>query len=221
MAGPFTIENITTDRIILSRGGIQIRPGKSKILEISDLDIGITLAISLGFATSTPPIPSDAETDAHLASNLDKDPLFSFLGQPGGIPDTGARRITTAPFVLGNGVATAISFSSTQYDKGGFVFSSREYKIPAAQGGAYMVVANAKFNANATGRRSLDIRVNGVVEAEDTRDLVGAINRPTLACSTILDLAPGDIIEMFAFQDSGGVLTVEPFPTHFAIQRMA
>jgi len=144
-------------------------------------------------------------------------------GNPGRwlkVNDTGARRTITGPFLVGDASSTPLVWSATDYDTGGLAFSTTEFKVPAGKAGKYMVTVAAEWAANATGRRTLDIRKGGTVQAQDTRDTVGATNKPALSVTAIMDLAVADIVTTEVFQNSGGALTVE-IGASVALQRMA
>lgn len=157
--------------------------------------------------------------DARVVAMLD-DLLEKRGFVKGGPTDIGARRTTIGPFLVGDASSTPISWGATDYDTGGLVFSTTEFKIPAGQAGKYLVTVTAEWPVNATGRRTLDIRKGGAVQAKDTRDLVGAVDKPAQTVTTILDLAVDDVITTEVFQDSSGAISLETGAS-VALQKMA
>jgi len=150
--------------------------------------------------------------------------IVDFLEKKGfltsGPADIGARRITTGPFLVGDASSTPLTWNTTEYDTASLVFSTTEFKIPTGQAGKYLVTVTVEWPVNATGRRTLDIRKGGAVQAKDTRDLVGAVDKPAQTVTTILDLAVDDVITTEVFQDSSGAISIETGAS-VALQKMA
>jgi hypothetical protein len=85
-------------------------------------------------------------------------------------------------------------------------FSNANDRITIGQDGFYAVSANIAFAANATGRRALNIIVNGA-DAGGIQVLASPAGSTILAVSTNLYLASGDLVTMSAIQQSGGALS--------------
>lgn len=84
-------------------------------------------------------------------------------------------------------------------------FNNANDRIAVGQAGFYCVTANIAFAANATGRRTLTIAVNGA-DAGSVNVLAAPAGSTILSVSTNLYLAAGDLVTMTALQQSGGAL---------------
>ena len=84
-------------------------------------------------------------------------------------------------------------------------FNNANDRIEIGQDGFYAVSANIAFAANATGRRTLTIAVNGA-DAGSVNVLAAPAGSTILSVSTNLYLAAGDLVTMTALQASGGAL---------------
>ena len=81
--------------------------------------------------------------------------------------------------------------------------------IPTGKGGYYLVQVNAQFGANSTGTRQAQVYKNGSTFFEAPQ--VGGLATGTGPIGvTVMNLVPGDYIELYVFQNSGGALTVYP-----------
>jgi hypothetical protein len=85
-------------------------------------------------------------------------------------------------------------------------FNNANDRIAIGQAGFYAVTANIAFAANATGRRTLTIAVNGS-DAGSVNVLAAPAGSTILSVSTNLYLASGDLVTMSALQQSGGALS--------------
>lgn len=73
--------------------------------------------------------------------------------------------------------------------------------------GVYQLIGSAKFAANGTGLRSVRLYVRGTLLAQQT--VPGdATNDSTVQVAETLPLEPGDTVELFGVQYSGGALNV-------------
>jgi hypothetical protein len=121
-------------------------------------------------------------------------------------------RITnTAAQSLTNNTSTKITFNTASatpttgsYDPQGW-FDNANDQITVGQDGFYTVSANIAFAANAVGRRTLTIAVNGA-DAGSVNVLAAPVASTILSVSTNLYLAAGDLVSMFCLQQSGGAL---------------
>jgi hypothetical protein len=78
--------------------------------------------------------------------------------------------------------------------------------IAVGHDGFYVITANIAFAANATGRRTLTIAVNGA-DVGSVNVLAAPAASTILSVSTSVYLAGGDLVTMFALQQSGGALS--------------
>jgi hypothetical protein len=121
-------------------------------------------------------------------------------------------RITnTAAQSLVNNTSTKITFNTASatpttgsYDPKGW-FDNANDNITIGQDGFYTISANIAFVANATGRRTLTIAVNGA-DVGSVNVLAAPVASTILSVSTNLYLAAGDLVTMTALQQSGGAL---------------
>jgi hypothetical protein len=121
-------------------------------------------------------------------------------------------RITnTATQSLTNNTATKLTFDTASsspttdsYDPKNW-FSNANDRIVIGQAGFYTISANVGFATNATGRRLVQIYVNG---SDRGGVQVAALSGATtiLSVSTNVYLAATDYVEVFALQQSGGAL---------------
>ena len=66
------------------------------------------------------------------------------------------------------------------------------------------------FSANATGVRSVGIRLNGsTYVASQGSSSMGATLTTVVNVTTVLDLAANDYVELIGYQSSGGALNVQ------------
>lgn len=95
------------------------------------------------------------------------------------------------------------------------VTNTSRVTIPTGAAGSYRITANMSFASNATGYRIVGIKVNAngnvangtMVVAEHKTAVSG--DRTTINASTEYELSVGDVVEVFAWQNSGGALNLE------------
>jgi hypothetical protein len=122
-----------------------------------------------------------------------------------------ARVTATATQSLTNNTATKLTFNTASstpttdsYDPQAW-FDNANDQIIIGQAGFYTISANVGFATNATGRRLVQIYVNG---SDRGGVQVAALSGATtiLSASTNVYLAVNDYVEVFALQQSGGAL---------------
>ena len=114
---------------------------------------------------------------------------------------------------LSNATATAVSFDGENFDTDGYHDNSTNNSritIPTGKGGKYVVSARATFASNTTDQRRIQFRVNGSATAIDLfTTSTGVAGEPFgMQTTRFLSLNAGDYVEMFAYQASGGNLTL-------------
>jgi hypothetical protein len=122
-----------------------------------------------------------------------------------------ARVSHTATQSLTNNAGTKITFNTASstptidsYDPQGW-FDNANDRIVVGQDGFYNIIAGVGFASNATGRRFVQIHVNGSDRATmQVQALSGATT--LLIASTNVYLFATDYVEAFALQQSGGAL---------------
>ncbi len=138
----------------------------------------------------------------------------------------GARVLNSANITLTTGVLKLLTFDSERYDNDTIHSTSTNTgRLTAQTEGYYIIIGNARWAANATGQRFLDIKLNGTtfigIQSLDTT--TGGFPAVTVT-TTIYFLSVGDYVELHAFQNSGGNLDVVNFSNYspeFMMHRMA
>lgn len=138
----------------------------------------------------------------------------------GAFPEQSAAVSNTTPFNVPNNSATKVTGYSTLFDNGGlFDSGNSQFTVPAGMAGRYLVNFHGFFADNATGRRSVAIRVNTTNTIIDNREPgSGSGFTRGVAISGILDLVAGDDVDLEAFQDSGAGLDLTI--TSFSIAKL-
>jgi Pentapeptide repeats (8 copies) len=131
----------------------------------------------------------------------------------GAIPGARVRR-TAAVTVAGNaGGSTVLSYDATDFNVGGVFDSTKPTRMTAPIAGRYLIVANARWESNVNGRRTIALEVNGTV-AQIARSnataatWTGTAFNPEQTVEAIYKLNAGDYVEVLAYQDSGSPLTL-------------
>lgn len=105
----------------------------------------------------------------------------------------------------------ALTFDSERVDVGPMHDTSSNtgrLTVPAGGDGFYTIGGQIEFASNSTGRRGIQIRLNGstIIAREESANL-GA-NDHTCTVSTVYQLAAGDYVELMGLQASGGSLNM-------------
>jgi hypothetical protein len=108
---------------------------------------------------------------------------------------------------------TLVSFNSTIYD--GFNGNTSATLQTIRRAGLYTVNASTAIEGNATGLRTIQININGVVESR--RVYTANASSTTIAISDTTKYAAGDTIEIVVSQDSGSALLIQATNTKFNI----
>jgi hypothetical protein len=122
-----------------------------------------------------------------------------------------SRATNTAAQALVNNTSTTVLLNTASatpttgsYDPNAW-FDNANDEIQIGTDGFYAISGNIAFAANAVGRRSLSIIVNGA-DAGTTQVLASPAASTILSVSTNLYLAAGDTVRLTALQQSGGAL---------------
>ena len=113
---------------------------------------------------------------------------------------------------LAGSVSQALTFDTERVDVGAMHDTSSNtgrLTVPSGGGGFYAIGGQIEFASNSTGRRGVQIRLNGstVIAREESANL-GA-NDHTCTVSTVYQLAAGDYVELMGLQASGGNLNMQ------------
>jgi hypothetical protein len=129
-----------------------------------------------------------------------------------------ARISATAAQSLANNLLVKITFNTASstpdigsYDPKGW-FDNANDNITIGQAGFYAITANVAFAANTTGRREVNIVVNGTIRASTNLSAAPA-STTNLSVSTNLYLTVGDLVTVSVVQTSGGALNSVNSPT--------
>ena len=119
----------------------------------------------------------------------------------------------TVGYAIATNTFTALTYNSEDFDTDGFHSTSSNTSrltVPTGLGGKYSIKAQLEWNVNATGIRALKIYKNGTAVKASTEAVPSSTVYVGLVMSTDLELAAGDYIELYAFQNIGTNLTVYP-----------
>lgn len=110
-----------------------------------------------------------------------------------------------------SGSYQALTFDSERVDVGAMhntVSNTGRLTVPTGGDGFYAIGGQIEFASNATGRRGIQIRLNGstVIAREETGNL-GA-NDHAVTVATVYQLAAADYVELMGYQASGGALNM-------------
>jgi len=116
----------------------------------------------------------------------------------------------SATFTLANNTMTRITMNSEFFDTNGFhdnTTNNARVTIPVGYGGYYLVSTAGKWETSATGYRAVELYKNNT-------SLIAMIQIPGNStinaydrASIIINVAVGDYLELFAYQNSGGNLS--------------
>jgi hypothetical protein len=126
-------------------------------------------------------------------------------------PGIGARVYNSANISVANNAVQALTFDSERYDTASMHSTSvNTSRLTCTVAGWYAIGAHAIHDANATGVRGLYIRMNGATFIGPVEGPAGATAARGTAQTvvTVYQLAVGDYVEAWAFQNSGAALNV-------------
>jgi hypothetical protein len=126
-----------------------------------------------------------------------------------GTPD-GARVYNNADESIANLTETALTFNTERYDNGGLHEGvTNPSRLTAQKAGVYVISVSIRWEANATGSRSLKIVIKGADSIAHDRRLNLGTAYVEQTVTTVYHLAAADYVEAFVMQDSGGALKVQ------------
>jgi len=121
-------------------------------------------------------------------------------------PD-GARVYNFANITLTSGSPLALTFDSERYDNGGLHEGvTNPSRLTAQKAGKYFISAHVIWDANATGRRGLYVKLNGITWLASHVQPTTSASYTEMSVATVYHLAATDYVEAIVFQDSGGNL---------------
>jgi len=124
----------------------------------------------------------------------------------------GASAYRAASQTISNATETALTFDNENYDTNAFhdnVTNNTRMTVPSGKAGKYLITANTIFTNNATGQRIVYVYVNAT-NVTFTGPAIGGSASIDLGLTTtyVADLLVGDIVEVRAYQNSGGNLAI-------------
>lgn len=136
----------------------------------------------------------------------------------------GSWRISANQSIANGGTGQQVTFDTVAFDVGAMrnTLSPSQIVIPAGGNGAYRISASLSWAPSATGIRGLYFWKNGV--AFFTQYAAGVSvsgDGPSQACTIDVQLVAGDIMQLTAFQDSGGALNILALGTSFSVVQIA
>lgn len=112
---------------------------------------------------------------------------------------------------ISNVTYTALTFNTEQFDTNSFHSTSANtsrFTIPSGYAGKYLINGQVLCDNNATGWRAFYFYKNGAGYLY-TSNVQGSTIEPTITASYVADLAVGDYVELFYWQNSGASRTVD------------
>jgi hypothetical protein len=162
---------------------------------------------------TAPPTFVDGDDLPAADLNVLSDDIEYLYGVSQGLTASGVQVRRTSNQAISSGSHAYISFESEQFDYGGWWSSGTTITVPAGAipaGFSTVLVqfaVNAKFAANGTGIRRVEVHKNGTsVGGWQTSALSG--DSTDLTYSDWTTVAAGDTIKLDAYQTSGGSLNV-------------
>lgn len=121
----------------------------------------------------------------------------------------GARAYSSTTQSINDSTETVVTLGSEQFDSDTFHDTSSNtgrMTIPSGQDGKYIVIAQVRFAANATGIRFLHIKLNNSTYEASAHGDGGTID---LNVTALLNLVATDYVAAYVYQTSGGALNID------------
>jgi len=120
-----------------------------------------------------------------------------------------ARAYNNANISIPNATNTALTFNTESFDNDAIHGTTNTSRLTAKTAGIYSIMGGGAFASNATGARSLGIRLNGATYiASVSVPSAGATVYTNLTVSAMFYLNANEYVEITAYQSSGGNLNV-------------
>lgn len=139
---------------------------------------------------------------------------------------SGARVYRTTNRTLTTATPTAIGFNAERYDTGGYHDNTtNNERLTAPADGYYLIGGHLLWTGNSTGRRIVEITVNGsTIVARQEIPQPGVATSTAQSIATEYYLTAGQYVELYARQDSGGdldLVVAANYSIEFWIRRYA
>lgn len=112
---------------------------------------------------------------------------------------------------IANTTATALTWDTEDYDTAGghsTVTNTSRYTVQTGYAGKYRLNATVFYAGNATGDREVFFFKNGAAIAGSQNNAIpGAASACSAQSQVLVQLAVGDYVEAYTFQNSGGALS--------------
>lgn len=125
---------------------------------------------------------------------------LSALGPPGVMLQQ-----TTTPTSLANGVYTGIAWDTVIEDAWGMLVTPANVSVKIPLGGRWLCEGAVEYAGSGVGRRFVALQFSGQ-QWRGTSVLPIATGNPTTGVSRVMRLQAGQLINLAAFQDTGGAL---------------
>ena len=155
-----------------------------------------------------------------------EDRIEEGIGEAGGGTPPAARVYNSAAISIPDNTNTALTFNSERYDNDSIhSTSSNTSRLTATTAGVYQITGHVGFQAGTTGRRQINLRVNGSTYIA-IQDLPGTVPSSEVYLSVSADykLDAGDYVELVAYQNDGSarnVLASGNYSPEFAMHRVS
>ena len=136
-------------------------------------------------------------------------------------PDIGARVNRSTSQSIPNVVSTAISFNGSRYDTNQIWSAVSPTRLTCKTAGKYSIGGCFRFDANATGFRYIEIKLNGSAQIAV---IEGTGVTSIFSISSIYSLSVNDYVELSAFHNSGAalnILSLAAYSPEFYMQLLA
>lgn len=108
---------------------------------------------------------------------------------------------------IANNTVTKVTLNAENFDPGGN-FDTSNYRYVAPVTGYYLVSATANFAASATGRRRVELQVNGSAVALAGEQVGDSANSVRRSITDTIYMTAGQYVEFCVLQNSGGDLAI-------------
>jgi hypothetical protein len=172
---------------------------------VADLALKAPLASPALTGVPTAPTAPDGTNTTQLATMA---ALQSALGTPT-TSRPSARVYSAANQSIATGTDTAVIFGSERFDTDTIHDTvTNNTRLTAQTAGLYVITAHVNFDINATGWRSVMLRVNGTTVIAEDREIAAAGIEQRIPLTTMYQLSAGDYVEVVVRQTSGVALNL-------------
>jgi len=129
--------------------------------------------------------------------------------------DVSARVFNTAAISVPHATYTPLTFDSERWDTDAIHdTTTTTSRLTAKTAGKYLIYGHARFGINSSGHRQVGIRLNGSTIIGVTMVDATTSELSVISVATHYALAVNDYVELFAYQNSGGSISVDSATNH-------